>query len=125
MDESHALSQENHTPEGSYWHGILHRREPDWSNARYWFRAVGAHPLFAELAKPPAGSAGDQEAPAFSRVARAGSWDPLAFITLCEACEQGKRAELRAELEALQEREIHLLLAHSYTGAVGAAHGRS
>src|SRR5688572_27301328 len=28
-DASHAISQQLETAEGSYWHGILHRREPD------------------------------------------------------------------------------------------------
>src|SRR4051812_23078703 len=36
MKESHDLSQNIPTPSGSYWHGILHRREPDPPNARYW-----------------------------------------------------------------------------------------
>src|SRR5260370_34987403 len=49
LDESHALSQDLHTPEGSYWHGILHRREPDFDNAKYWFRKVGTHPIFGPL----------------------------------------------------------------------------
>ena len=29
LDESHAVSQEIDTAEGSFWHGIMHRREPD------------------------------------------------------------------------------------------------
>ena len=33
LDESHQISQEIETPAGSYWHGILHRREPDYANS--------------------------------------------------------------------------------------------
>ena len=43
--EAHAVAQDLETPEGSYWHAILHRREPDAANAKYWFRKVGKHPV--------------------------------------------------------------------------------
>src|SRR5450432_255553 len=46
LDEAHAVAQDLETPEGSFWHGILHRREPDPANAAYWFRRVGQHPVF-------------------------------------------------------------------------------
>ncbi|MGH9633172.1 MAG: hypothetical protein ACRD7E_33140, partial [Bryobacteraceae bacterium] len=29
LDESHSLSQDIQTPEGAFWHGIMHRQEPD------------------------------------------------------------------------------------------------
>jgi hypothetical protein len=49
MKESHDISQQIATPSGSYWHAILHRREPDPSNAKYWFDRVGEHPILPEL----------------------------------------------------------------------------
>ncbi|NOU97959.1 hypothetical protein GC093_32740 [Paenibacillus sp. LMG 31456] len=49
LDKSHELSQEIHNPTGSYWHGIMHRMEGDYSNAKYWFRQVGAHTAFAAV----------------------------------------------------------------------------
>ncbi|MXY48835.1 MAG: hypothetical protein F4Y38_05980 [Gemmatimonadetes bacterium] len=42
---SHTISQQITTPTGSYWHGIMHRREPDYPNGKYWFGRVGAHQI--------------------------------------------------------------------------------
>ncbi|HWC96454.1 MAG TPA: hypothetical protein VG456_06890 [Candidatus Sulfopaludibacter sp.] len=49
-NEAHEIAQDIATPEGSYWHALVHRAEPDESNAAYWFRQTGRHPIFAELA---------------------------------------------------------------------------
>lgn len=45
LERSHTISQEIHSTTGSYWHGIMHRREGDFSNSRYWHRRAAGHPL--------------------------------------------------------------------------------
>jgi hypothetical protein len=34
LDESHRISQELHGADGSYWHALMHRREPDPDNVK-------------------------------------------------------------------------------------------
>ncbi len=45
----HDFIQDSMDPANSYWHGIMHRREGDFSNSKYWFNRAKNHPLFAEL----------------------------------------------------------------------------
>jgi hypothetical protein len=42
LDGSHAVSQELEDAIGSYLHGMMHRREGDHDNAKYWFQRAGA-----------------------------------------------------------------------------------
>jgi hypothetical protein len=49
LDESHQISQDLPSAEGSFWHAIMHRREPDPSNSKYWWRRVGSHPVLDQL----------------------------------------------------------------------------
>lgn len=51
LERSHNHSQSLSTPEGSFWHGIMHRREGDFMNAKYWFRRVGNHPVIDRMAE--------------------------------------------------------------------------
>ena len=55
LGASHTLSQDIRSSDGSFLHGIMHRREPDYPNAKYWFNRVGTHDVFPDIfnrAKP-------------------------------------------------------------------------
>jgi hypothetical protein len=117
LDRSHTISQGIQTNTGSFWHGIMHRWEPDFSNSKYWFRNVGDHPLFDQLnegAKDIARAAGD--APGF--LTEQTSWDPHAFVDLCAEALSGKSSE-DALCREIQQREWELLFDYSYRHAVG------
>lgn len=53
LESSHGICQDLETPTGSFWHGILHRREGDYSNSRYWMRRAINHPLISSGTMDP------------------------------------------------------------------------
>ncbi|MHC4879053.1 MAG: hypothetical protein ACYTGL_21585 [Planctomycetota bacterium] len=119
LDESHELSQSiqgrGSDRNGDYWHGIMHRREPDWGNSKYWFRRVGDHPVFFDLAGIAGRllkSSGLAEADQWSRSLASSSWDPFAFVDLCESAARDPGSELASVTRRIQWTEILLLLAH-------------
>ena len=118
LDESHGISQDISGAEGAWWHGILHRREPDYGNAGYWFRRVGQHPVFEPLRQRAAELAIEAGSPSGSAfLIRQTAWDPFAFIDLCEAVAQGKaKCDLLAR--QVQRAEWDLLFAHCYQASV-------
>lgn len=92
--ESHTVSQDIQSPEGSYWHAIVHRMEPDSSNAGYWFHQTGKHAIFPELLRGAADIL-KSDSPKHWRLKNA--WDPFLFIDWCdEAREKGGPAEVAA-----------------------------
>ena len=97
LDHSHKISQEIDTPEGSWWHGIMHRREPDSRNAAHWFRKVGNHPLFESLATKMQRLASERLIPkSASWLATVDCWDPFRFIDLCESARCSGDSDLQA-----------------------------
>ena len=92
IDRAHKLAQEINNSEGSYWHAILHRREGDYSNSKYWYRQADNHPIFQTIKKE------------FT------DWDPFKFVDLCsQSLESGKK-EMMEKLETIQFFEIKTLL---------------
>jgi hypothetical protein len=59
IHQSHSISQDLGSPEGSFWHGVMHRREGDFGNAKYWFRRAGDHPVFEQIARQTGGHYAD------------------------------------------------------------------
>jgi hypothetical protein len=49
LDRSHTVSQGIEGVTGAFWHGIMHRREGDFSNSHYWMRRAAGHPLMEAL----------------------------------------------------------------------------
>jgi hypothetical protein len=108
LHESHEISQGIDTPTGSFLHAIMHRREPDAFNSKYWWRRVGAHPVFVELTVAAA---------ELGYLKAGATWDPNRFVDDCENARDrgGEREDL---LKRVQAKELELVLAYCERTAV-------
>lgn len=91
LDASHEYSQAIEDRDGSFWHAIMHRREGDFGNAKYWFRRVGDHPVLRQLRDSAYG-------------------DPYDFVDTVELA--SRRSAAAPSLIAAQWTEWQALFAH-------------
>ena len=112
LDRAHTVFQEDRSDLGSYWHGMMHRREGDFDNARYWFRRAGSQPFFAALH----GSASEVSAD----MAKQPGWDPYLFTGQCEQARHGD-TDLIPELVKLQRLEFEAIFDYFWQKAVRSA----
>ena len=119
LDQSHTISQSLETPTGSFWHAIMHRREGDFSNSKYWYARCQGHPAVATMAAQAARAV--NQMPADKSLLRlvATGWNPNAFVDLVQAVHESPSDPRHALAVALQRLEWHTLFDHCTRGAAG------
>jgi len=114
-EDCHQIVQNVETPDGSFWHGIVHRQEPDAGNAAYWFRQTGSHAVFSRLARVAEKIATQHPKAGFHSGPK---WDPFAFIDFCEQARLKPGSE--AERLALEIQRAEWQILFDYCARAGA-----
>jgi hypothetical protein len=118
LEESHTISQSIETTTGSFWHAIMHRREGDFFNSKYWFKRVDDHPVYGSLtrvAKELVSTAQSHDSITF--LSKQNHWNPFDFVDLVEACLSGKSPH-ELLCRQIQQCEWELLFDFCYKRAI-------
>lgn len=107
LDGAHQLCQAHEDDaDCNYVHALLHRREGDFANAKYWFREVGTHPAYVLVARAAAESG-------YPTLVTGGVWRPAAMVDACAAAVGDDPAKQTALLR-LQAAEFRALGTHLF-----------
>ncbi len=106
LDESHSQSQSMEGDvDADLWHAILHRREPDYTNAHYWCRRIRMHPISGDLVSQALPILAQAGITGFSTT----TWDGARFVDLCErVAHEDSPANLAARKVQWLEMSLHL-----------------
>jgi hypothetical protein len=112
LESAHVIAQAIENAHGAFVHGIMHRREPDYNNAAYWFRRTGEHVVFPELGRRTAALL-DSQGQSFLReqLVPNGAWSPFAFVEACRRAASRPAAQPESRLlREIQGIESQVLL---------------
>ena len=112
-DAAHDLIEDLKCPEGCLIHALLHRREPDYWNARYWLRRNPNNPIYRHLTSylktQPMGAA---ETIVFQRLTFSGVVDPIALVDECETYARKPDQPESLFVKRVQHAEFQALTQH-------------
>ncbi len=119
LGESHAISQNLHDTTGSFWHAIMHRREGDFANAKYWYARCADHPVLPSLNAQV--SAILNPLPADKSLLRltGHGWNPGAYVDFVEQVHDQPNDPRHRVAIALQQLEWRALFDHCARAAGG------
>ena len=106
-EEAHQISQDLADAEGSYWHALVHRMEPETWNSDYWFGRVGSHAIFSELFETASGIIRQRHRVVGLKLQS--QWQPSLFNSWCDRAREHRDPELTSVITEIHTAECWLL----------------
>lgn len=119
LEESHKLSQGISSSTASFWHAIMHRRQGDFSNSKYWYARCGEHPMFPVLAAQANPVLNPLPLDKSILKLTLNGWNADAFVDLVESVWQNPRDSRYPVAVSLQQLEWRMLFDHTMRAAGG------
>jgi hypothetical protein len=95
IEEAHQIAQDHEGLLGNWLHAILHRREPDAGNSKYWYARVklpgkASQEIAGEAVKLLKANPSPELETFRQKLFKSASWDPASFVDLCEKTRREK-----------------------------------
>ncbi len=115
LDQSHEQSQSiEGTILGDAWHALMHRREGDFRNSKYWWRRVGVQPagneLRACLQAMQTETLTKEAFQLYERLMTGSTWDAGLFVDMCQQHVSKQDSPESFLLRIIQQIEMLLLM---------------
>ncbi|MDB5298514.1 MAG: hypothetical protein JWO87_177 [Phycisphaerales bacterium] len=123
LHECHELVQDLIGPTGAFWHAIMHRREGDFPNAKYWYARCADHRAMRLISAMSLDVVGRDTTDATLLHAVSGEYTPEAFVDIVQEVHKTPEDPRYAAAVRLQQIEWEALFHHCAYEAAGAAGG--
>jgi hypothetical protein len=118
LESAHRIVQSLNTPSGAFWHAIMHRREGDLSNSKYWYARCADHPILPALGVAAGGVISPYPADKeLLKIAHDG-FHPAALVDLVQKVHDKPEDPRHSLAVALQQLEWRVLFDHCVRAAI-------